>query len=255
MPDTIGVDTDFNARAGTYGLRRRRVLCLGLPLWAALPPQQRVALLGHELGHFVNGDPRTGLLTFPALTTFGNLASLTRMGPRDFYGFFSMVVDFIARPVMWLVSRGLLLVHIGMVMVGMRRTQRAEYHADELAVLVAGSSAARDLTDALASMVGLEVVVRRAARNGVEPRAWRAAADEARASMRPRLPRFRQLSIRTQTSILASHPPAGLRARLVESRPWLEPRVALSEAESDRIDQELAGYYRRKARDIGWVEH
>ncbi|WP_203787497.1 M48 family metallopeptidase, partial [Longispora fulva] len=173
VPDHVAVDTDFNAFARTYGLRRRRVLCLGLPMWAALPPQQRVALLGHELGHFVNGDPRTRLLTYPALTTFGNLAALTRMGPRDVYGFLSMLVDFIARPVMWVISRSLLLVHIGMSMVGERSSQRAEYHADELAVLVAGSSAARDLTDSLASAAGLDVVVRRAARNGDEPRDWR----------------------------------------------------------------------------------
>ncbi|MEV6526964.1 M48 family metalloprotease [Longispora sp. NPDC051575] len=254
-PHFLGVDTAFNAYATPVGLRRRRAVCLGLPLWAALPPEQRVALLGHKLGHFANGDPRVGLLTFPALNTFQNLADLTRMGPPELWGCFAAVVDLVARPVMWVISRSLLLVHVAMTLVGARQSQRAEYHADELAVLVAGSSATRGLADSLASRDGLEVVVRRAARTGHDARDWRRAAEEARASMAPRVPRFRQLSIRTDTSVLASHPPAGLRARLVESRPWQEARVGLSEYESDRIDSELAEYYRRNAREIGWVEH
>jgi hypothetical protein len=57
----------FNASASRVGLRRRPVLVLGLPLWNVLSAQQRVALLGHELGHFVNGDPRRGLLVQPAV--------------------------------------------------------------------------------------------------------------------------------------------------------------------------------------------
>ena len=44
----------------------------------SLTAGERVALLGHELGHFVNGDPRRGLLTQPALTMLASAADLFR---------------------------------------------------------------------------------------------------------------------------------------------------------------------------------
>ncbi|MBX6358080.1 MAG: M48 family metallopeptidase, partial [Micromonosporaceae bacterium] len=77
-PDVVAVDESFSAYAAAVGIRRRRVLCLGLPLWGALHAQERVALLGHELGHFVNGDVRRGLLTQPAFTMLGSAADVVR---------------------------------------------------------------------------------------------------------------------------------------------------------------------------------
>ncbi|MFD0740876.1 M48 family metallopeptidase [Phytohabitans flavus] len=77
-PDVVALDDGFNAYAGSVGLRRVRVLCIGLPAWGALPPQERVALLGHEMGHFVNGDVRRTLLTQPAFTMLGTAADLVR---------------------------------------------------------------------------------------------------------------------------------------------------------------------------------
>src|SRR2546423_2523593 len=75
-PQVICVDDQFNAMAGVYGLRRRRVLVLGMPLWQSMAPQQRVALLGHELGHFVNGDPRRGLGLQPVYRNLSTVVAL-----------------------------------------------------------------------------------------------------------------------------------------------------------------------------------
>ncbi|WP_309114375.1 hypothetical protein [Saccharothrix sp.] len=74
----MALDFEFNAGASDHGLRRRRRLVLGLPLWGVLEPQQRVALPAHEMGHFVNGDPTRGIATSPALVTPGVLADLVR---------------------------------------------------------------------------------------------------------------------------------------------------------------------------------
>jgi hypothetical protein len=51
------------------GLRRRRVVHIGIPLWFTLEPQPRVAVLGHEVGHFVNGDLRRSLLVGSSIDT------------------------------------------------------------------------------------------------------------------------------------------------------------------------------------------
>ena len=51
-------------------------------------------------------------------------------------------------------------------------------------------------------------------------------------------------------SAWSSHPPGGLRVRLVEGGPQHAPRVVLSQADSDRIDEELAKYYVRFRTDL-----
>lgn len=52
----VAVNGETNASVSTYGLRRRRLLTIGLGLWEILGTGQRIALLGHELGHYANGD-------------------------------------------------------------------------------------------------------------------------------------------------------------------------------------------------------
>ncbi|MFD5322683.1 M48 family metallopeptidase [Streptomyces sp. NPDC127092] len=43
--DVVALDGDMNAGVTAYGIRRRRLLHLGMSLWAVLTPQERVALL------------------------------------------------------------------------------------------------------------------------------------------------------------------------------------------------------------------
>jgi Zn-dependent protease with chaperone function len=66
-PDIIVVDRRFNASWQIVGLRRRRVLTLGLPLVAILDRQERVALAAHELAHARNGDSTRGLFVGSAI--------------------------------------------------------------------------------------------------------------------------------------------------------------------------------------------
>lgn len=63
----IVVTPAVDASVTTYGIRRRRLLKLGLGLWEITGPQQRIALLGHQLGHYANGDMRHGLVVANAL--------------------------------------------------------------------------------------------------------------------------------------------------------------------------------------------
>jgi heat shock protein HtpX len=67
------------------------------------------------------------------------------------------------------------------------------------------------------------------------------------------LPRLHQLSIRDHASLFASHPPSGMQARMIESRPVQVPAVVLSEADSLRIDQELATAYEAARRDLAAI--
>ncbi|MFJ8578522.1 M48 family metallopeptidase [Micromonospora sp. NPDC093277] len=253
VPHVIGVDSHINAYATAVGLRRRRVLCLGLPLWGALDGQERVALLGHELGHFVNGDVRRLLVTDPALTMLGNAADLFRPTHGTHGGgLLELIGEWLGRIVSWLVSRLLFLGHLVLVCTALRDSQRAEYLADEMSARVAGTAGATRLLDVLLSHESVALVVRRGIQGGHGPAEWRTGMRRSLAGAAERLPLLRQLSIREDASLFATHPPAGLRHRMLTSRPWQDPGLVLGEARAKRIDAELARHYDRSARMVSW---
>lgn len=250
-PEVLAVNQNFSAYATAIGIRRRRALCIGLPLWATLPPQERVALLGHELGHFINGDVRRGLLTQPAFTMLGRAADLVRpvdSSMVDNAGPGTVLVEILQR----LLYRMLFGMQVALLWLGLRDAQRAEYLADELSARSGGSAAAASLLDALVVIDSIEMVVHRDMRAGHGPAQWRRSADEARESASDRLPALRQLSVRDEPSLFASHPPAGLRARMIRERPPHAPAVTLTEGRLEEVDRELAALYERIARDISW---
>jgi hypothetical protein len=96
----------------------------------------------------------------------------------------------------------------------------------------------------------LDTVIRREARARRAGAAWRAAAAEARAELAAAVPALRQLSRRDETSLFASHPPTGLRARMLERRPQHAAGVVLTEQQAERIDHEIAGPVERIRRDL-----
>jgi len=265
-PHQLVVVPEFNAFSAVVGLRRRRVLGLGLPLWAALTPQERVALLAHELGHFVNGDPRRGLVTQPAYATLAALAELTRPGVGAADG----VMVQLARPLQAALSGAFRFAQLAVVMIGQRDAQRAEYHADVVSARVAGTAASLSMLDALLCGEPIGFGLCRAARTrwqragggrargarveAVPPDGgadeWRAAAALARTELAPTLAVRRQLSIRDGVSLFGGHPATGLRIRRLAALRQLPAVVAHSEAEAARVDAELADHYRRIGRDL-----
>jgi Zn-dependent protease with chaperone function len=251
-PHVIRVEEDeFNASAGVYGLRRRRVLTIGLPLWLALSPQQRVALLGHEMGHFVNGDPRRGLFVQPIYGSLGVLADvLTPVRDREVAftgaGWIARMAEIIMAPLGWLV-RG---VQLGLVVLAQREGQRAEYRADVLAARSAGSQAAADLMNVFLLHDTITMLIKRDARAGVLVGDWPATTAEALRKAGPNLAMRRQLSVRRETGLFVSHPPAGLRARLIEARPAEPAAVVLDTATNALVEQDLARYAARAARTL-----
>jgi Zn-dependent protease with chaperone function len=253
-PNTISVHSWFNASTQAIGARRRRHLSLGLALFGALDPQQRVALLAHEMGHFRNADIRSGLITSPAMTTLGRMSELFegrlvvsfKLRGR---GDFTNLVDPIVNLIMATISSAFYMAHLGVLSVTLRDSQRREYLADHRSAQLAGSRATAQLLD-LFVVDADAVVAGRARAQELNPQ-WREAAAQLIApELAAKVRRLRQLSTRTDVSLWTTHPPAGLRAWLVESTPAVPPSLVLSEADSTVIDAELARYYQRARRDL-----
>ncbi|MFD9096684.1 M48 family metallopeptidase [Streptomyces collinus] len=65
--DTVQFSPAFSVTVSRYGIRRRRCLVLGLPLWVASPPQQRVAAVAQALNRSAPHDIRSGVFVGMAL--------------------------------------------------------------------------------------------------------------------------------------------------------------------------------------------
>ncbi|HKT05512.1 MAG TPA: M48 family metallopeptidase, partial [Rugosimonospora sp.] len=273
MPAVVCLDSGFAADGGTYGLRRRRYLVLGLPLWMVLPPAQRVALLAHQLAHFVDGDPRRGWPVEPvdhmlvrgiALLVPGRdttiqavrdpaiVAAAAGGRPVTATNTQAMVwfTELIVVPVFGLLRGSVTLARLALVALVQRDTQRAEYLADALAARAAGSAASTAMLDLMLAAEPVLTVLRSRARSGVPPESWPDTVAAAMADGADRLPARRQHSAQGEVSPFAAHPPLGLRAQMIESRPAVPGSVTLDPDRNARIDAELRRFYQRTGREL-----
>jgi Zn-dependent protease with chaperone function len=246
--DVVVVTAEFNASYGVVGLRRRRVLRLGLPLWDALTGQQRVALLGHELAHGVNGDSRHGLVVGTSLSSLARLHEATRPGGPDRR--MNYIVDLLTRALQWTVSSVIAIVFRAQLALTLRAGQRAEYLADDLAAKVASPTAAADTLDAgLVAADTHEMQVRRLALRG-DAQFWTDRRDALAALPESERERRRRVAARRRLSVDESHPPTHLRIAVLRGRPDAEPRIRLTSDEETAIAAELEREYDRVAREL-----
>jgi hypothetical protein len=207
------------------------VLTIGLPLWAVLSPQQRVALLGHELGHFVNGDVRYGLLTQIPARTCGELAELLRPAPT---GAGDLVIRLLFGPLHVLAAT----MHVLLRWLSHRDGHHAEYLADHLAARAAGPAAATELADLISMSDPVTMLIKRDARAGLDLTGWRTSLRDLLTQSREHRTVYRQRSIRDEVSICSwivvpvDHP----------TGPWIEG----NRAESPAGPPARAGPYSRK---------
>ncbi|MEU5595245.1 M48 family metallopeptidase [Streptomyces sp. NPDC020298] len=253
----IAVDGDINASVTTYGVRGRRLLTLGMPLWEVLTPGERIALLGHELGHYANSDTRNGLVVGTALRTLSLWYHTLR--PIAHPTVIEMAVNAVY-VVPRLLVRGLLVLLVRLTSQG--RT-RAEYLADRLAARTASTQAAVGLMDRLLIIESVGVLLRteanRAALGGSRSARQAAArADElwelltAYTASVPEheYERQRRAGARRGHQVDATHPPTHLRrACLLVGEP-MAAAVVPQARRTERIAAELAAARTQVARRL-----
>lgn len=227
--------------------RRKPAIGIGRALWAVLEPQERVALLGHELGHRVNGDLRRQWALSAALVSLRRWRRVLLPAPRRArlgaggVGGLVQVVEMLLVPAILIPLSAL----IGVVgdllhLVVQRQGQRCEYYADELAARAGGSAGAIGLTeklliaDACLRVVTQTIKFRRAS----DP--WDTVGEFARSIPASEWDRRRLNGRRRLHRIDVSHPPSMFRADLLRSRPDRPAVVTLPSDRSAAIDAELA---------------
>ncbi|WP_405550096.1 M48 family metallopeptidase [Streptomyces microflavus] len=252
----VAVTADFNAAVTTYELRQRRLLILGLALWEPASPQVRLALLGHELGHYANGDTRQGIVLSNALRSLANwyylltgeedptflerFANLAYAGPRLLVGMVLRLLDRLT----------------------LRTTQRGEYLADAFAARVGSTEAALALMDRLLIGRGAESFLRREANTPLVRKAGTGSRDDRWQGLWERLAaqlesvpdteyeRLRRVSVLRAHSVDSTHPPTHLRRVCLGVGAPLDAVVQPPALREAAITGELAAAKERIARAI-----
>jgi Zn-dependent protease with chaperone function len=241
--DVVEIDYRYNASFAVLGWRRRRTLRLGLPLLAALEPQERVELFAHELAHGRNGDSTRGLFVGSAVNGLAELYKLLEPDPSAGEGYQELAfIERIANAALYLLSRPvkwLLLLELHLLL---QDSRRAEYLADALAARVAGTEAAVSSQEKLLLDSAFEAIVKEYAQPGVQGDLFDEIHGRFASVPDRERERIRRAARLEETRLDATHPPTGLRMRILEERPRREPEVVLDAVRSAAIDRELAPF-------------
>ena len=245
-PSCVAVDSAFNASIGRFGLKGDTLLTLGLPLAAALEPQELVALIGHELGHLAAGDPQRHWLIGTTVNILANWHDALHPGvlwavrPTFFEQLYTFLANLLllglatlVRPPLWVLS--LLL---------WRESQRAEYRADQIAAGLAGRRALASLFRKLGRAGQVDDVVQARAlssrqRPGARDLITRIHELDWRVSNGPPTDAEAGYVVERDLEADASHPPRGYRLDLLFAHGPEAATVTLGQGEFEAIRAEL----------------
>lgn len=244
--EAIFVNEDFNASVTVAGWRRQKVLVIGMPLFSILSDEERLALLGHEIGHFANGDPTRTIFISTAIHTLVEWYPLLLPAPS--YSARPGLLVLVIRPISNLFMRGL----AGMVKVvvsalshlSWHNSQRAEYLADSMAAQIGGSAAMISMLEKLHYHEFFELVVQRVSLSRKSPDLFAEYHQYIKEVPERELERIRRVELLDNSRLDCSHPPTGYRVALLRSKPVIHPKVSWTTFQSQQLEAELAKFYR-----------
>jgi len=232
----VVINEDFNASYVVAGWRREPVLQIGLPLWIALAPQERVAITAHEIAHGYNGDSTRGFVIGSALGALDEWIGLLR--PRHRAVTMSEVLaSYVTRVLsLPLVALQGLLFHLLW-----QEKQRSEYFADYLAASIAGTPATVGLLSRVALEEHLEDVLLRHAYSSAQSGSYILGLFRQRIETLPdrEWERMRRGSEAEGAQLDSSHPPTAFRVAFLEAHTIAEPKLIVSAATVAAIDAEF----------------
>ncbi|MFF4571762.1 M48 family metallopeptidase [Streptomyces sp. NPDC001410] len=266
--DAVQLGPEFSVTVTHYGVRRKRCLVLGLPLWAAHPAQQPIAAVAHALGHLAGHDLRRNAFVGTALESL-NTAALT-MRARNNASITSSVsalswnagkveggaARFNARTrtgewVLWLPRAAATATAHLLLWLTLPVTRRAEFDADDVAARTASTEAAiAALQDRrLAAAVGMEVhrlaietrtLTGHRSTTAAQEELWDKAARYAE-SLREQRGRDEDTDFEGMGTVVgaAGFPSETLRMARLAHAPTRSATITLDEPDRSRIEDEL----------------
>lgn len=232
-PTYVGMDESINAYAARRGLRERR-LVLGAPLWAALGPQGRIGLLGHELGHFSGRDVVHGRYVWWATWTLSAWTDLvTPHGLVSTEGRTPLFATIATAPLRFPLVAYLRM----MTVVNAAASRHDELRADTAASVLAGTAGVVETLETTLLADVIDVAANRAAVDPTHP--------DLATEIRTRIAGVGEAARRAlpargdESRVDRTHPRTVERLRLQESLPRVTASVVLDADRWAAIDAEV----------------
>jgi Zn-dependent protease with chaperone function len=238
--DALVIDNSFNAAYSKVGLKRKKVLYIGLPLFCILNSEEKIAIIGHELAHGINGDITRRLITTTALNTLVKWYEMTK--PEYILGEEEGYMKIIMLPVnllLFCISRLILLVAFLLVFLVYNDSQRAEYLADYLSSTISGTDGMKGILNKLHYDHAYFIALQRTALGAKDTNFFTEIIREVLTTPNKEIERIKRIERMEGSRLDATHPPTIYRLNFIDSLGDLSPTVFLSETESQRIDKEI----------------
>ncbi|AJD92849.1 hypothetical protein JMA_35320 [Jeotgalibacillus malaysiensis] len=260
--DGVVINGDYNASIGYFGWRNRVILRIGSSLWSVLDHEERIALLGHEIGHLVNGDLNrsgyigTALFTIytwisvliPERTTVYDTGLLDHMEEMNPVGLGPL--NWISQQFQRLVAFLPKIIFLTLLYLLYQNMQRAEYYADQLAVSVAGNAAVVRLLNKLEYWETFLYSMRKTViANGKIHFLTELKEQFAIMPAKEKL-RIQKISELEKARADETHPPTTYRLKYIKSRKLQKPLIQVDAAHMKRIDLEVAVYHEEAANEL-----
>lgn len=249
VPGRIVTDVQINAGVAAVGWRRRTVLIIGLPFWEAMSPQERVFVLGHELGHVAGAHLRKSLATTWALQVLLRTAHVLSPDAFELWKYRGRAK--VAYDVANLVRRGLALPFLALALllfrVDLRVSQRAEFDADLTAARIAGAQAGGQACDRLLDLDAMLVEVQSGVRRGEDP--WELVAADRRPPAKELRRRY-LINRSTKRGVDETHPATYLRRDVCLQLGAPMPAIEMTRAQVDAIQAELGPHRQAMRNDL-----
>jgi len=230
------LNNEYNASYRRVGFRRRVLLTLGMPLWATLNDEEKIALLAHEMAHGANGDFLQAFIFGSAhdMLVLWTQAATTSMRYRS-------VANLAMVP---LAMVFLLVLHVFRRLM-FHESRRAEYYADWLAAEIAGTVAVQHVLTKLrfATRLASMVAIHRSLHAPPETLFSQFQAYVSKALSNPdemeRVVRDHQA---LEAMYAWTHPPIDFRVRLLDAHPCCDPSLQFDAAQFDALEAEIRPY-------------
>jgi Zn-dependent protease with chaperone function len=230
-------------------LGRRRVLIVGLPLWSILAPEERLALLAHELAHGANGDPMRTWLVGGAVDSWVEVHDLlipdyvvkpvsraTRQTRTQARWNTIAVFEIPMRIVMALLANAFLGFAWLLLLLVFRDSQRAEYAADLAGARISGTRAFVSMLGKLEYGPAYRRTLEGAAAGSGKTGAFARFSSGVEATPAREKDRLSRLSRLEAHRLQASHPAQGCRIKVLEAHPV---EASLQPSLTEAIDFDL----------------
>jgi Zn-dependent protease with chaperone function len=236
--DAIVISTRFNAFFYKAGLLRRNFLGLGIPLLVVLTPQERVALIGHELAHSANGDASRSFVIANAIRSLNVWQDLLAGGGE--LQFLSVGLCLMLAGTPWFIATFLGLIGTLLALLLASDSQRAEYLADSMAARAGGTQAMLNVLHKLHMEDALWMAMRNYYDIGGKENVFEILRRRVERVPPREVERVARIEKLVASRLDATHPPTAYRIQLLQAWPVAQPEIVMSSEEIDAIERELS---------------